>query len=616
MNASKGNTISERGKSRNFLAEIANEIGKALINNPQLESSMVKHIKKVIQEAEEYGQYLRDEWKRAKETGLTQYDESKDENKWYWWTAYAKDGMSGQCVYFANDVCLNVQFYMEGKPKPDPLSYLYSMIYGCIGEDYDGLELLDYQFVLLSIIHDAQNWQAGRKQIYFNVLKNKTLSDRLCQAVWHKLESRQHKHDFSEVRQTIKTALQTIKVNVEPEPKEIVNELDNGSQSTRATAIRSAAAELEQIANNFENWAKKEHVKYIDPNGVKPPAFTLAQIEDWVNTYLLKQRLVAVFFNHPHLSYDKNSGLSPFLTTYERKEFHLIIDVFRLHMTAIATSLKELYDEFWEDVKYHIGCHERSKKVQQENILSIGESEENTFWHPPLFLDGTVVSTVKRLRHIAKIAKGNLETDGPVETGQGDGEVKDTYNIIASHVSLGDKAQHASRDITTQEPDKEKGGWGLITKISLILGIIVSLIVIFGAYNKYIRRDELVSSVPAIDVRLSNSSEETVIVAERGDFVIWLPGPDALHTMGKYEFRKPDNEFFPKGIFPVEPNEIITVMAHVMNESFYAKVLSQEDCDFSLFVARANAGITSTNSIAFTRETIGKYYIEADVGKE
>jgi hypothetical protein len=219
MTASKGNTISDRGESRNFLAEIADEIGEELINNPQLKASMIGHIKKVIQEAEKYGQYLRDEWKRAKETGLTQYDESKDENKWYWWTAYVKDGMPEQCVYFDNDECMNVQFYMEGKPKPDPLSYLYSMIYSCIGEDYGELELLDYQIVLLSIIHDAQSWQAGRTRIYFNVLKKKTLSDRLCQAVWHKLESRQHKYYFSEVKQTITTALQTIKISVEKETK-------------------------------------------------------------------------------------------------------------------------------------------------------------------------------------------------------------------------------------------------------------------------------------------------------------------------------------------------------------------------------------------------------------
>jgi len=39
------------------------------------------------------------------------------------------------------------------------------------------------------------------------------------------------------------------------------------------------------------------------------------------------------------------------------------------------------------------------------------------------------------------------------------------------------------------ETEQEKGGWGLITKISLILGIIVSLLVIFGAYNKSIRKN-------------------------------------------------------------------------------------------------------------------------------
>ena len=45
-------------------------------------------------------------------------------------------------------------------------------------------------------------------------------------------------------------------------------------------------------------------------------------------------------------------------------------------------------------------------------------------------------------------------------------------------------------DRTTPEPEKEKGGWELVKKISLILGIMVSLIVIVGALNKYIRKDK------------------------------------------------------------------------------------------------------------------------------
>jgi len=67
----------------------------------------------------------------------------------------------------------------------------------------------------------------------------------------------------------------------------------------------------------------------------------------------------------------------------------------------------------------------------------------------------------------------------------------DTY-INTQHVSLGDDAQHAGRDIhtITPEPDEKKGGWGWIKKVGLILGIIVSLIVIVGTCNKYIRKDE------------------------------------------------------------------------------------------------------------------------------
>lgn len=78
----------------------------------------------------------------------------------------------------------------------------------------------------------------------------------------------------------------------------------------------------------------------------------------------------------------------------------------------------------------------------------------------------------------------------PAETGQRARDGGDTYHITASHVSLGNKAQHATRDITPQEPDKEKGGWGLIKKISLWLGIVVALIIIFETYEKYIRKDK------------------------------------------------------------------------------------------------------------------------------
>ena len=187
-------------------------------------------------------------------------------------------------------------------------------------------------------------------------------------------------------------------------------------KTSNQAALLCAAAELEQIADNFENWAKKESARFIDPNGANPPAFTLAKVEDWVNTWLLKQRLVAVFFSHSHLCYDKDDFVL-FITT-ERKEFHLIIDFFRLYMPAIATSLKELYDEFWEDVRGHIECHKRSKEVQQRERQGdispsalIGESMENVFWVPILFLDGAVATLIRRLRHIAEIVREELAAE-------------------------------------------------------------------------------------------------------------------------------------------------------------------------------------------------------------
>jgi len=196
-------------------------------------------------------------------------------------------------------------------------------------------------------------------------------------------------------------------------------------ESVRTTTLLSAAAELEQIADNFENWSNKEHAKFIAPN-----AFNSAKVEDWINTYLSKQRLVAVFFSHPHISYNADSGLTQFLISTESKQFSLIIDVFRLHLPAIATSLKELYDEFWEDVAYHIKWYERIKGFyQKDNPTSdlVGETIESVCWAPTFFLDEVVTTLVGRIRHIVEMTRENLaagpeqgnkpqEKDGHVKT--------------------------------------------------------------------------------------------------------------------------------------------------------------------------------------------------------
>lgn len=83
---------------------------------------------------------------------------------------------------------------------------------------------------------------------------------------------------------------------------------------------------------------------------------------------------------------------------------------------------------------------------------------------------------------LERVCQSNHKTDKKKE--QETRDDGDTYNINAEHVSLGDKAQHAGRDINTitPEPKKEKGGWGLVKKISLILGIFLTILLIIWTF--------------------------------------------------------------------------------------------------------------------------------------
>ena len=97
--------------------------------------------------------------------------------------------------------------------------------------------------------------------------------------------------------------------------------------------------------------------------------------------------------------------------------------------------------------------------------------------------------------------------------------------------------------------------------------------------------------------------------------MLWLPGPGARHKMGKYQFLTANGKSPEDGSLVVPPKETVTVYAKIMNETYFAKILFQSDCDLSLIVYRAGAGLTHTNQMPFTAEAIKKYYFEADVGK-
>ena len=431
---------------KEFLADTKDKVS-SMITEPVNLTKFCDHIKPLMEEGERYDSLLNNHLKNSEEAVKKQPRLRKKTKKppqkgMIWHKSFRNEGY--WMLPFEEPVPEFFNWF------PDPLSSSLPYDINSSKRDPNKNEKLTIYYVLLTIIHDAQSTEAIDNRIYFDLRDNsdRTWAAQMAGAIWldiSDMSSRVLYEVGRKMKSTINEALEKVKADlpvkvdlakreaaetkqrIKPVKESKSKSLVTESQSARTTALLCAAAQLNQIADNVESWAKKQSARFIDPNGVKPPAVTLAQVEDWVNTYLSKQRLIAVFFNHPHLSYDKNSGLSPFLTTYERKEFHLIIDVFRLYMPAIATSLKELYDEFWEGVAYRIECHKHSKKVrqrEQQGDISpsalIGETADDVSVEsqPTLFLDGTVARLVRRLRHIAEMVREELATENPTGTEQ------------------------------------------------------------------------------------------------------------------------------------------------------------------------------------------------------
>jgi len=232
--ANQNKKISNKGDFIDFLAEVANKLNEAIISNPQLKSSIIKHIDKVMKEAQKYKDYLNRKYNEAKKKGLLTEDPIPKGKNWYFCDSFdtvpskPKVHISGEPdivhvsdLYFDDDViaevkAVKVRFWMKGMPDPDPFDYLESMVMARVGSLYKGLELIDYQSTLLAIIYDAQNWQAGSERIYFNPDPNidtpihkQNFEDRICVKIWHNLTKDDYLqgNDFDKVAHKIKTAL-------------------------------------------------------------------------------------------------------------------------------------------------------------------------------------------------------------------------------------------------------------------------------------------------------------------------------------------------------------------------------------------------------------------------
>jgi len=90
-------------------------------------------------------------------------------------------------------------------------------------------------------------------------------------------------------------------------------------------------------------------------------------------------------------------------------------------------------------------------------------------------------ASILALKYLLQKAEHSL-TEKPAEKGKKPKDGGDTYNISDSHVSFGDKAQHAGRDINPplSATEKKKSGWGWFKKITVFLGIITVILGLLG----------------------------------------------------------------------------------------------------------------------------------------
>lgn len=204
------NQIQNRSDFADFIEWTASQIDELVVGKQQARDVFVKHIDKVMAEAEKYRKYLQAEYHKAKKAKRTLHADQPKSDGWYWYTAWSK----GTTYYFDGEGTERwATFWMRGKPKLDPLDYLKSMVLGCVGQMCKTLEIIDYQFTLLSIIHDAQRWAAGQERIYFNPNSDRTLADSFCNDLCPRLfdEKRTYIPTLRDVQVTIKTALEKVK---------------------------------------------------------------------------------------------------------------------------------------------------------------------------------------------------------------------------------------------------------------------------------------------------------------------------------------------------------------------------------------------------------------------
>jgi hypothetical protein len=86
--------------------------------------------------------------------------------------------------------------------------------------------------------------------------------------------------------------------------------------------------------------------------------------------------------------------------------------------------------------------------------------------------------------------------------------------------------------------------------------------------------------------------------------------------VGKFELRSLSGDLPDSGTFTIAPSAKARVLAHVMNQDLYGRILERADCDISLMIYRVGGGLRTTRNLPFTKQAIDKYYTTVDIGSE
>jgi len=243
-----------------FLANnVVYRVGSLIALYPKANAVFKKHIDRIITAAERYGEWLRAEYKKAEKRGLTDLRKQLH-GKGY--RTFLCSGWDWRDVFFET---AGGQRYLwiKGEPRPNPLDYLRSMVWGRISKPPCGISLLDYQYFLAACIYDSQR-QAGERHIYFSpepedsAVWDKQLKDRICRRVWLVLVKGQ--------RETMTQIDITRDQMIEPGLRAIEAEQTGGDKSRKRKPKAPTTRPEYSLALPMTRWA---YILGVSPNTLR-----------------------------------------------------------------------------------------------------------------------------------------------------------------------------------------------------------------------------------------------------------------------------------------------------------------------------------------------------------